>query len=275
VLIVYWRILQFLQDSCLIFFDILPPQTIYEDRYVTLFNVVFTSVPLLLVSFTEQDVSPEFALKYPQLYRDSQRNERFKHTTFWLYITDAFYQAAIVFFFFIAASNVTQNGYSYSHFELGTIGFTAVVILVNLKLLMDCQHWNRPVVWSVAISVFLYFIFVLLYHAIVPEANPIFSGFYNVASTATFWTCVVLIIVVALLPSFVLRCTLVTVRPTPSQIVRERELLKLDNIAGSASGAGSGKGQDTEMNVVGTGGDDDDGGAFMSIASDRQPSIAL
>ena len=57
-----------LHSLCLIRFHN-TTQTIYENRYVMLYNVIFTSVPGLIVGFTDQDVSDKMALKFPQLYR--------------------------------------------------------------------------------------------------------------------------------------------------------------------------------------------------------------
>lgn len=52
-------------------------QSIYHDWYLSLFNVVFTSIPIGVVACIDQDVSPRYRLQYPVLYGPGQRNKDF------------------------------------------------------------------------------------------------------------------------------------------------------------------------------------------------------
>lgn len=46
-----------------------PLQTLYDTAYLTLYNISFTSLPILLYSLTEQHVSIDTLRRDPSLYR--------------------------------------------------------------------------------------------------------------------------------------------------------------------------------------------------------------
>lgn len=203
-------------------------QTIYENRYVMLYNVIFTSVPGIFVGMMDQDVSDRSATNHPELYRDSQRNARFSHPQFWLWILDSLYQSLVVFGIPLLASReggVNHQGGAWGMWEVGTTMFTSVVILVNLKLLMDCQYITRHVLVSVIVSIALYFGFDFLYHSILTAnvGNPVYYDIWHLGRSGFFWWCILLTQVTALLPSFIARYVRVQWQPSCAQIIREQE----------------------------------------------------
>jgi phospholipid-transporting ATPase len=51
-------------------FALFSGQPIYNDFYMTLFNVVFTAAAPLVVGWFDKDVDKKYGIKYPQLYRE-------------------------------------------------------------------------------------------------------------------------------------------------------------------------------------------------------------
>lgn len=49
--------------------DSVLPQTLYDTAYLTLYNISFTSLPILLYSLMEQHVSIDALRREPSLYR--------------------------------------------------------------------------------------------------------------------------------------------------------------------------------------------------------------
>ena len=50
-----------------------PPQPLYDTAYLTLYNISFTSLPILLYSLVEQHVTVETLKREPSLYRCGQK----------------------------------------------------------------------------------------------------------------------------------------------------------------------------------------------------------
>lgn len=51
-----------INDPCL-------PQPLYDTAYLTLYNISFTSLPILLYSLIEQHINMDILKKDPSLYR--------------------------------------------------------------------------------------------------------------------------------------------------------------------------------------------------------------
>lgn len=48
------------------------PQPIYNDFYMTLFNVVFTAAAPLVVGWFDRDLDKDAGLRFPFLYKDGE-----------------------------------------------------------------------------------------------------------------------------------------------------------------------------------------------------------
>uniref|UniRef100_A0A5F9CD22 Phospholipid-transporting ATPase n=1 Tax=Oryctolagus cuniculus TaxID=9986 RepID=A0A5F9CD22_RABIT len=73
-------------------------QTLYDTAYLTLYNITFTSLPILLYSLMEQHVSADALKRDPVLYRDIAKNALLRWRVF-IYWTFLGVFDALVFFF--------------------------------------------------------------------------------------------------------------------------------------------------------------------------------
>ena len=64
---------------------------IFEYTYILLFNLLFTSVPVILMGVLDQDVSDTVSLEVPQLYRRGIERKEWTQTKFWLVFPAAFF----------------------------------------------------------------------------------------------------------------------------------------------------------------------------------------
>uniref|UniRef100_A0A4W5R7F2 Phospholipid-transporting ATPase n=1 Tax=Hucho hucho TaxID=62062 RepID=A0A4W5R7F2_9TELE len=80
------------------FFCLFSQQTLYDSVYLTLYNICFTSLPILVYSLFEQLVHPHVLQSKPVLYRDISKNSLLSFKTF-LYWTLLGFCHAFVFFF--------------------------------------------------------------------------------------------------------------------------------------------------------------------------------
>uniref|UniRef100_A0A672SU45 Phospholipid-transporting ATPase n=1 Tax=Sinocyclocheilus grahami TaxID=75366 RepID=A0A672SU45_SINGR len=80
------------------FFCLFSQQTLYDSVYLTLYNICFTSLPILVYSLFEQLVHPHVLQSKPALYRDISKNSLLSFKTF-LYWTFLGFCHAFVFFF--------------------------------------------------------------------------------------------------------------------------------------------------------------------------------
>uniref|UniRef100_A0AAX7UHS9 Phospholipid-transporting ATPase n=1 Tax=Astatotilapia calliptera TaxID=8154 RepID=A0AAX7UHS9_ASTCA len=139
------------------FFCLFSQQTLYDSVYLTLYNICFTSLPILVYSLFEQLVHPHVLQNKPGLYRDISKNSLLSFRTF-LYWTVLGFCHAFVFFFgsyILMGEDTTLMGNGqvcmFGNWTFGTLVFTVMVITVTLKLALETHFWtwmNHFVTWG-------------------------------------------------------------------------------------------------------------------------------
>lgn len=83
----YKNIFMSLGQFWLNFYDGFSGQKYYTEGGIQLFNLVFTSLPILLMAIYDMDVSPAAVYKEPRLYQSGVNNDSFNvrycHSRFW------------------------------------------------------------------------------------------------------------------------------------------------------------------------------------------------
>lgn len=179
-------------------------QRFYDDWFQSLYNVIFTALPVIIVglfdkvgySFQQlllqlcstcyitvflhgwhvlisflclcQDVSSSLSKKYPELYMEGIRNVFFKWKVVAIWAFFSVYQS-LIFFYFVSTTNLSAKnsaGKVFGLWDVSTMAFTCVVITVNLRLLMICNSITRWHYISVGGSILAWFIFIFIYSGI-------------------------------------------------------------------------------------------------------------
>eukprot|EP00824_Muranothrix_gubernata_P008681 TRINITY_DN2115_c0_g1_i1.p1 TRINITY_DN2115_c0_g1~~TRINITY_DN2115_c0_g1_i1.p1 ORF type:complete len:1059 (-),score=246.27 TRINITY_DN2115_c0_g1_i1:588-3764(-) len=129
------------------FFSGFSGQRLYDDWYQSLFNVLWTSFPILVYGIFEQDLSPGFAMRFPGLYKSGQRSEFFNGKVFMKWIFLAIYTSLVLIFYPMWATHTTpavrSNGQNIGLWSLGTIIFTCVIVVVNLRIAISTSCVGR------------------------------------------------------------------------------------------------------------------------------------
>lgn len=179
-------------------------QRFYDDWFQSLYNVIFTALPVIIVGLFDkvgylfqqlllqlcftcyitvflhgwhvlisflclcQDVSSSLSKKYPQLYMEGIRNVFFKWKVVAIWAFFSVYQS-LIFFYFVSTTNLSAKnsaGKIFGLWDVSTMAFTCVVITVNLRLLMICNSITRWHYISVGGSILAWFLFIFIYSGI-------------------------------------------------------------------------------------------------------------
>ncbi|KAK4786013.1 hypothetical protein SAY86_002702 [Trapa natans] len=177
-------------------------QRFYDDWFQSLYNVMFTSLPVIIYGLLEKDVSASLSKKYPQLYMEGIRNSFFKWRVVAMWAFSAIYQSLIFYYFVTDSTSTGQNssGKMFGLWDVSTVAFTCVVVTVNLRLLMMCNSMTRWHYISVGGSVLAWFVFVFVYSLI--RENVLYV-IYVIMSTFYFYLSFLLVPTVALLLDFI------------------------------------------------------------------------
>uniref|UniRef100_A0A8C6M0U0 Phospholipid-transporting ATPase n=1 Tax=Nothobranchius furzeri TaxID=105023 RepID=A0A8C6M0U0_NOTFU len=143
-------------------------QTVYDQFFITLYNIVYTSLPVLAMGIFDQDVPDHRSLECPKLYEPGQLNLLFNKKEFFICIAQGIYTSVVLFFMpYAVLSNATQSTgvplADYQTFAATTA--TALVIVVSVQIALDTGFWtviNHVFVWG---SLGLYFTIMLALHS--------------------------------------------------------------------------------------------------------------
>ncbi|ORE10804.1 phospholipid-translocating P-type ATPase [Rhizopus microsporus var. microsporus] len=194
----------------------------FDYSYITLYNLVFTSLPCIFAGVFDQDLKAEYSFKYPQLYLMGIRNDKFTTSRFYLTVFDAIYQSAICFglpYMLFVGPKASREGYDTEGvIELGTFIAGIAVVVANAFVGFTIFSWTWIMFLCISLSSATFFIWVGIYSN-VPTFQ--FYGEDIIFREASFWLCLVLTFAVCLLPRVITKYYLHMYRPYDNDIIRE------------------------------------------------------
>ncbi|KAE9598321.1 hypothetical protein Lal_00004150 [Lupinus albus] len=207
VLVLFWYVL----------FTAFTSTTAINEWSSTLYSIIYTSLPTIIVGILDKDLSKRTLLKHPQLYGAGQRHEAYNKRLFLFTMVDTLWQSLVIFW-------VPLFAYWSSTIDISSIGdlwTLAVVILVNLHLAMDVGRWS----WVTHVSIWGSIVATFLCVMIIDAIPSLFGywAFFHAGGTALFWLCLLGIVIAALLPRFAVKFIYQYYFPTDIQISREAE----------------------------------------------------
>uniref|UniRef100_A0A6Q2XUQ9 Phospholipid-transporting ATPase n=1 Tax=Esox lucius TaxID=8010 RepID=A0A6Q2XUQ9_ESOLU len=204
-------------------------QPLYDTAYLTLYNISFTSLPILLFSLIEQHINMDILKKDPSLYRDIAKNSLLRWPIFIYWTFLGVFDAVVFFFgayFLFYNTTFTSNGQMFGNWTFGTLVFTVLVFTVTLKLALDTHYWtwiNHFVIWG---SLLFFVIFSLLWGGIIwPFLNyqRMYYVFMQMLSSGPAWLSIILLIVTSLLPDVVKKVVSRALWPTTTERIQVSE----------------------------------------------------
>eukprot|EP00761_Pharyngomonas_kirbyi_P003825 gb/GECH01003829.1/.p1 GENE.gb/GECH01003829.1/~~gb/GECH01003829.1/.p1 ORF type:complete len:1254 (+),score=257.06 gb/GECH01003829.1/:1-3762(+) len=186
--------------------------TFHDSWHVSLFNVLFTSLPILFVSCLDQDATEDEVYENPHLYRMGQENTQYSNSVFLLWVAEGLFHSLVLFFFpfyIFGLDSTVDNGRMYSFWAIGTVCYTAVVLVVNLRLAMEVKHWNILTFASILFSILIWFIFSYVYNILpisiltfISDNANVYFIIYELSIDINFWLCILLCTIACLFPTF-------------------------------------------------------------------------
>ncbi|KAF2762402.1 phospholipid-translocating P-type ATPase [Pseudovirgaria hyperparasitica] len=198
---------------------------VYDYTYIIMYNLAFTSLPVILMGVLDQDVDDKVSLAVPQLYRRGIERLEWTQPKFWAYMLDGLYQSVICFYMvyllFAPATFNTENGLGLDDLRrLGVYIVSSAAVCVNLYVLMNTYRWDWLMLLIVSISCLLIWLWTGAY-----TTSTYAFQFYHasqVYGSLSFWAVWLLIIIMALLPRFLIKSIQKIYFPYDIDIVREQ-----------------------------------------------------
>lgn len=199
-----------------------------EGVNLQIYNLVYTSLPVMVAGTADQDVKANTLLSDSSLYNVGRCSQVYTRSKYWLIMLEAFYQSAVVFFIPYAA----LYGGTIGLVEFGFIINTIVVIVASLHLAIETLHWtwiHHFFLWG---SCLVLFVFNYVYCAINTQQRFMDTYFIMqaISTLPSFWFLLILTPMVALLPRLVGKVLHQDLFPDPVMKARKDEKKKAKNM---------------------------------------------
>jgi phospholipid-translocating ATPase len=113
--------------------------SLYEPWTLSMFNTLFTSLPVIFLGIFEKDLQPSTLLAVPELYNYGQRNRGFNFRLYlgWMFLatTQAMFTYFLMYQLYAPRIMVDQGVYA-----MGTLTFAVCITLISSKLQLIEMH---------------------------------------------------------------------------------------------------------------------------------------
>ncbi|KYQ94389.1 transmembrane protein [Tieghemostelium lacteum] len=206
-------------------------QTLYLDWLITLFNILYTSVPPFFIAVFEKDINETQIEKNPGVFKDVQDCHLFKYRTIFSWLTGAFYHSLVFFFgiYFLLYNDdvVNQWGKIGGLDMMGSFTSTFAALTILFKATIEIKNWNVIVHIGVWGSMLVYLIIALVLNAIITQIPLMYMVFNFNMSLLKFYLMVIIMIFIALLPDFSIKFYRRMLYPKEKHILQEYYVMKV------------------------------------------------
>ncbi|KAK7896412.1 hypothetical protein WMY93_021737 [Mugilogobius chulae] len=204
------------------FFSGFSAQTVYDEWFITIYNLVYTALPVLGLSLFDQDVNDRWSFQYPQLYVPGQLNFYFSKKIFVRCMLHSCYSSLVLFFVPWASmvDTVRDDGKDIADYQsFALLAQTCLLMIVNFQLCLDTHYWtavNQFFVWG-SLSAYFAISFTMYSNGmflIFTSAFPFIGTARNSLNQPNVWLTVLLTTLLCILPVVAIRFILLQLSPT-------------------------------------------------------------
>ncbi|XP_042543919.1 probable phospholipid-transporting ATPase IM [Dipodomys spectabilis] len=203
-------------------------QTVYDQWFITLFNIVYTSLPVLAMGIFDQDVNDQNSMDCPQLYEPGQLHLLFNKRKFFICVAHGIYTSLVLFFIPYGAlyNMAAEDGQHMADYQSFAVTMaTSLVVVVSVQIALDTSYWtviNHVFIWG---SVATYFSILFTMHSngifgIFPNHFPFVGNARQCLSQKYIWLVILLATVVSVMPVVAFRFLKMELYPTLSDQIR-------------------------------------------------------
>ncbi|XP_034826885.1 phospholipid-transporting ATPase IF-like isoform X4 [Maniola hyperantus] len=184
-------------------------QSIFDSMYLTFYNLLFTSVPCLILAVTDQRWPANLLLKNPTLYRQIRKNKLLGWQYFVAWFFTALYHSLIIYYFSLIIfepSVINMDGQNVDLWSFGAVLFHLMLLVATLKLWLQASYHTLIFVASSVLSFLVYMAFNTLYSWLyLPIDGDVLGTYIRLLKSPAFGFLNLLIIIATLVPDFCVR----------------------------------------------------------------------
>ncbi|KAM9360198.1 putative phospholipid-transporting ATPase IM [Symphorus nematophorus] len=197
-------------------------QTVYDEWFITLYNLMYTALPVLGMSLFDQDVNDQWSLQYPHLYIPGQLNLYFSKKAFFKCALHSGYSSLVLFFIPYAAmyDTVRDDGKDVADYQsFALLTQTCLLFAVSIQLGFEMSYWTAVNTFFVLGSLAMYFAVTFTMYSngmflVLPSAFPFIGTARNSLNQPNIWLTILLTSILCILPVVTYRFLFIQLCPT-------------------------------------------------------------
>ncbi|KAM6930861.1 phospholipid-transporting ATPase ID-like [Xenentodon cancila] len=206
-------------------------QTVYDEWFITLYNMMYTALPVLGMSLFDQDVNDVWSFQHPQLYVPGQLNRYFNKSAFFKCALHSCYSSLVLFFIPYAAlyDTVRDDGKDVADYQsFALLTQTCLLFAVSIQLALEMTYWTAVNTLFLVGSLVMYFAVTFVMYSngmflIFPSAFHFIGAARNSLKQPTVWLTILLTSILCVLPVVTYRFLLIQLCPT----INDKVMLKV------------------------------------------------
>ncbi|XP_030081762.1 phospholipid-transporting ATPase ID isoform X7 [Drosophila hydei] len=203
-------------------------QTVFDPMFISVYNLFYTSLPVLALGVFEQDVSDKNSVEYPRLYTPGLKSELFNIREFIYSVLHGAFTSLILFLipYGVYKDGVSHNGFILSdHMTLGAVVATILIVDNTAQIALYTSYWtivNHVTIWG---SLIWYFVLDYFYNYVI--GGPYVGSLTQAIKDLTFWMTMLITVVMLMAPVLAYKFYLLDVHPSLSDKIRQKSLKKV------------------------------------------------
>uniref|UniRef100_A0A8C1T2X0 Phospholipid-transporting ATPase n=1 Tax=Cyprinus carpio TaxID=7962 RepID=A0A8C1T2X0_CYPCA len=212
-------------------------QTVYDEWFITLYNLIYAALPVIGLSLFDQDVNDRWSFQYPQLYAPGQLNQYFSKMAFARILLHSCYSSLILFFVPWAAmcDTVRDDGKDIADYQsFALLAQTCLLIVVSVQLGLDTYYWtavSQFFLWG-SLSVYFAVTFTMYsngMYLIFTSSFPFIGECPNSLNQPNIWLTIFLTTILCILPVVAKRFLFIQLKPTINDKVGSSFVTSIDS----------------------------------------------
>jgi len=201
--------------------------SLYESWSLSMFNTLFTSLPVIFLGIFEKDLLPATLITVPELYTRGQRGDGFNIRIFIAWMFMAVCEAMVVYFTMFGLFGNVIFTRDNSLFAMGDLTYTVCVIVIATKLqILETHNHSITTVISCVLSIGGWFLWNIILSSVYSD-NVIYyvrhSFLQNFGRNILWWLVMILAVAAVLLFEIVVRTTKTAWKPTDVEVFQVLE----------------------------------------------------
>ena len=169
-------------------------------RSLSMFNTLFTSLPIIFIGVFEKDLLASTLIAVPELYNKGQRAAGFNFVIFLSWIFTAAAEAVVVYFIMFGLYGQAIFTLDNWLFAMGNLTFTACVIMINTKLqILEIHNHSVTALFAFCVSIGGWFLWNIVLSALYVK-NSVYNvkdGFFDRFGRNLLWWLTLILIIAA------------------------------------------------------------------------------